>query len=286
MQSCRFQTLHVCLLITGLLTESAAAQAVATTSHLEIGAESVAQMNPDQKVRFDTAAKAFGAGDYAAALPPLRQLVEELPADSFLAKYAAEAAINVGEYSYTAQLVSSVLSSNPNDWQAHTLRARLAAQQGDSSTRDTEIAQLASLRQKGIVPQQLTQFPIERVKVGNKSLLIFQSLFPWGNFKVHNYARLFDSTGKLEMRMTLESSDFDQPGFAKQHPEAAAAGDRLFSYDGYRDMGTNAQGQHSEMHMTFGFVEKEPTYEQMKARFIQIADAQAKASSSNTHPIP
>src|SRR6476646_2986353 len=155
MVSRRFQTILLSFLVFVLPAASAAAQAAALPAHLETGAESVAQMSADQKARFDSASKAFGAGEYTAALPPLRQLVVELPGDSFLAKYAAEAAINVGEYPFAQQLVSSVLGRTPNDWQAHTLRARLAAHQWDSSTRDAEIAQLATLRQKGIVPQQL-----------------------------------------------------------------------------------------------------------------------------------
>ncbi|CAN5399393.1 hypothetical protein BH10ACI4_BH10ACI4_12340 [soil metagenome] len=258
----------------------------ATRVPMETQAEALGRMSADQATRFQGAVKLFSSGDFAGALVPLRQLLTELPGEPIVSKYAAEAALNTGDSAYALGLVSAVLHSNEEDWQAHTLRVRLAAQSGDAATRDAEIARLADLRAKGVVPLGLRQYPVERVKVGEGSLLIFQSLFPWGNYKVRNYAQLFDGSGKLDMRMTLESSDFDQPQFAKEHPDAAAKGERRYSYDGYRDGGTNAQGLHTETHMTFGFVDKQPTYDEVRARFLLIAGGGNKAGSSNTHPIP
>jgi tetratricopeptide (TPR) repeat protein len=282
--------LKVVSLLLTVLTAAAApsggAQDSLQASHLETASEFRAAMTPAQLARWTAAAKLFDTGDFTSALHALRALQAELPADAFLAKYTAEAAIDTGDYPYALQLISPILEVNPDDWQAHTLRARLAAQTADAPERDRQIAQLALLRSKGIVPQKLRQYPIERVKVGDQSLLIFQSLFPWGNFKVQNYAQLFDSTGKMIFRMTLESDDIDQVTFAKEHPEQAAAGERVYSYDGYRDNGTTPQGQHSETHMAFSLGEKKQTYDQVRARFIQIAEGQSKPASSTTHPLP
>jgi hypothetical protein len=138
-----------------------------------------------------------------------------------------------------------------------------------------------SLSQAGVVPHQVTQFPIEHVKLGDRSLVIFQSLYPWGNSRVYNYARLLDSSGKLAMYFTLDSSDFEQTTFRKAHPEAAA-GDRQFAYDGYRDNGVNAQGQRQMFQALYGFVYKQPTYDEVKARFIQIAGGQNQPSATTS----
>ena len=271
------------LLSIALLTPSLAQTPPPTT---ETQADLLARLTPDQKSRFDSAARLFNSGDFTAALPQFRQLLTDLPNDPILAKYTAEAALNTGDTTYALSLIAPILQTNLTDWQAHTLRARIAAQTNDAATRDSEIARIAALRQQGLIPAALRQYPIERVKVGDRSLLIFQSLFPWGRYKVYNYAQLFDPTGKLDLRLTSESADFDQVQFAKDHPAEAARGDRLFSFDGYRDGGTNAQGQHTETQMLFGFVEKQPTYDQVRARFLQIASGESKLIASNTHPIP
>jgi hypothetical protein len=241
-------------------------------------------MNADQKARLTAAVQQFTKEDYAGSLAGLRQLLVEIPGDPLMSKFAAEAAINTGDYPTARSLISGVLATNPDDWQAHTLHARLTAQEGDGPARDAEIKAIKAMGQKGTMPQNVTQFPIERVKVGDRSLLIFQSVYPWGKSRVYNYARLFDSSGKLLMWFTLDSSDMEQTFYLKEHPEAATSGARQFAYDGYSDNGANAQGQHGMSQALYGFVYKEPTYDEMRAKFIQIAGGQGQPAATSTSP--
>ncbi len=164
------------LLSAALLTPTLAQTPPAPT---ETQADLLARLTPDQTSHFNSAGKFFNSGDYAAALPQFRQLLTDVPNDPILTKYTAEAALNTGDTTYALSLITPLLQANPNDWQAHTLRARIAAQTSDPATRDAEIARIAALRQDGIIPPVIRQYPLERVKVGDRSLLIFQSLFPW-----------------------------------------------------------------------------------------------------------
>lgn len=167
------------------------------------------------------------------------------------------------------------------------MRARLAAQSGDKATSDVEIARISKLHEQALIPGQLTQYPIERDSLPNGgSILIFQSIYPWGNFTVHNYARIFDMDGKLLRRITLESADLDQPRFAKEHSAEAVAGGRRFSYDGYQTAPTQPNGQHTETHVLFGCVDKEPTYDEMRTRFLQLATGGGRPASMNAYPVP
>ena len=262
-------------------------QSAVTAQHIETVPELQAKLSADQQLVFDRAGKLFDQGKFAEATPLFRELLTQEPGDPVLAKITAECAINGNDYSAAKRLIDPVLAANETDWQAHTLRARLAAQSGDKATRDVEIARITKLHEQGLIPGRLTQYPIERDSLPNGgSILIFQSIYPWGNFKVHNYARIFDTDGKLLRRITLESADFDQPLFAKEHPAEALAGGRLFSYDGYQIGPTQPNGQHTETHATYGFVDKEPTYDEMRTRFLQLATGGGQPASTNTHPVP
>ncbi len=38
--------------------------------------------------------------------------------------------------------------------------------------------------------------------------------------------------------------------------------------------------------MTFGFAQKQPTYDEVRTRFLAIANGQNQPAASTTHPIP
>jgi len=79
--------------------------------------------------------------------------------------------------------------------------------------------------------------------VDGDSVLILLSLQSWRQYKIWNYARIFNTGGQVILRSTIESSDFDQPLFAKQRPQETAQGECLFSLDGHSDNGINAAGR-------------------------------------------
>lgn len=248
--------------------------------HAESTQELVARLTPQQKQRFTDAGKAFGSQHYTDALGSYKLLLNDLPGDPILAKYASEAALNTGDTSYALSLVRPLAQANPDDWQASALLTRAYAESGDKVGRDAGFAHMLDLHKRGITPQRLQQYVVERVKVDGKSLLIFTSLEPWGHYQVYNYAQIFDESGHLLLRTTIESNDSDQPLFAKEHPKEAASGVRSFSLDGYRDTGSNADGQRTEEHYTFKFFVGQPSYDDVRDAFISIATGQTRPVSS------
>lgn len=100
---------------------------------------------------------------------------------------------------------------------------------------------------------------------------IWHSLQPWGRFNVYDYARVFDSSGKLLARLTLESSEIDQSLFAQQHPDEAAKGLRIFSIDGYSEGPVNANGMHTATHATYDMIVGQPNYDTIRTAFLDIA---------------
>jgi hypothetical protein len=243
----------------------------------------VARLTPAQKQQFDEAGKAYNAGHFADALVAYKLLLRDLPGDPVLAKFAGEAALNIGDTAFALQTLKPVTQSNPNDWQAVALLTRASAESGDKAGRDAGIAQMLDLRKRGIARSRAPQYIVERTKAGDHVVLIFASLEPWGPYHVYNYAQIFDPAGRLSLRTTIESSDADQPAFQKEHPTEAAAGARGFSLDGYQDSGTNSDGKKIETHFTFKFFTGQPSYDTVRDAFLGIANGQLKPVSSRAN---
>lgn len=244
------------------------AQATATPTP-PVGGES--SLSAVEKVEAGHAGTYFKAEKFAEALAIYKPLVAAHPGESVLAKFAAEAAINVGERDYALGLLMPIEQANASDWQATALVTRLFAESGNKAGRDAEMARMVDLHNRGVIPAQLNQYLIECVRENDKTLRIWHSLVPWGNQKVYDYARVFDSNGEVVLRIEVESMDIDQIGFAKSHPSEAAAGVRVFSFDTFSPTVTNANGTMSYMHGTVDMFSGQPSYDAVHKAFTEIA---------------
>jgi hypothetical protein len=130
-----------------------------------------------------------------------------------------------------------LLLENFEDWQAVSMLARAAAESGDTQTRDAAMVNMVMLRQHGLTPPNMTQYIVERMKVGENVMTIRNSLVPLGLYKVYYVGQVANAKGVTFLRITLESSDADQMLFAKEHAKEAAAGLRDFTLDAYQETG-------------------------------------------------
>jgi hypothetical protein len=243
----------------------------------------VTRLSPQQKQQFDEAGKSFSGQHYADALAIYKRLLNELPGDAVLSKFASEAALYAGDTSFALSTLKPLAQADPDDWQAAALLTRACAESADISCRDSGMAHMLDLHRRGITPPRMQRYIVERVKVGENILLIWMSLEPWGPYKVYALGQVFDGEGKIFLRATVESSDFDQPIFAKQHPEEASKGMRSFSLDGYRETGLNSNGQRTQTHSTYKFFVGQPSYETVREEFVKIASGKAMPQSGRTN---
>lgn len=261
--------------------------AIEQSPQATLPATSVATVNPlqtlstQEQTEYKQAVQAVNSSKYAEAISIYEELLRAHTSDAFLTKCLAESEINAGDPAKAQGQLKPIVAASADDWQAAILLARTYAQQSQAAQRDAELEHIAKLHQSGVVPAQMQQFLLERDSVkGNRTLLIYHSLVPWGHYHVYEYARLLDSEGKLLQRFTLESDDNDQPSFAKNYPVEAAAGKRLFSYDGYVFGPANTNGTATETHITYSFIEGKPLYTDVKAQFLKEAAGVAAPISS------
>jgi len=244
----------------------------------------VARLTPEQKQRFDEATRDFDRRQYAEAVSIYKELLGQLAGDAVLTKFASEAALNVGDTGFALSALKPLTTANPNDWQATALLTRACAESGDVACRDTGMVHMMELHKQGVMPAGLRQYIVERVPVGENTLLIQTSLEPWGRFHIYDLGQVLDKDGKPVMRITLESDDADQGLFAQQHPKEAAAGMRRFSYDGYGESAPNASGQRTQTHSLYEFADGLPPYAAVREKFLEIASGKSKAVTGSTHP--
>ena len=250
--------------------------------HRESVQEFLARLNAEQKQQFDAASKAYGEKRFADSLILHEQLLKEFPGDAILEKFAAEDEINGGNPASAAERMKPIAKSDSDDWQAAALLARACAESGDGACRDQQMAHLLDLEKRGLVPKQLRDYAVENVKLGDGALLIRSSLVPWGAYNVYAVGRVTDKDGKLVQTITLESGEMEQNLFAKQHPDEAAKGTRLFTLDAYRETGLNSDGQRTQTHYTFKFLTGQPDYAAIRREFIDIASGKTKPVSSRS----
>jgi hypothetical protein len=242
-------------------------------------------MTPAQQKLMQQVVQDFNNGSWAAAVAELRVLRMQMPNDTRLAKFEAEATINTGDRAGAKAILLPIEKAQPDDWQAASLLARIYAEERQDAQRDAELAKVTKLHTEKADAQiaKLNQILLERDVTAKGSVRIWYSLEPWGRYKTYVFARLYDADGKETGEVTLESSDFDQPMYAKEHPKEAAAGSRRFSMDGYGRT-TLANGTVSQTHATYGFYDGQPAYDTVRDRILTIAGGDGHPISTSTAP--
>ena len=237
-------------------------------------------LTPDQQKLFKDAQADFQTQKFADALQKFQTLHVQLPDDPLYPKYAAEAAVNTEDFAAAKQLLQPILASDPDDPQALGIMAHTYAQEHNSAQRDAVLAHMQQLYTTGKLPMK--SMIVEKSKLpSGGSMNIFYYFEPWSMYKITLMARFFDPQGKQTYRVTLESLDIDQMGYAKEHPKEAAAGGRRYSFDGYADSVT-ADGKPTQTQALYGFVDANPSYDEFRERALSIGAGHASASATTT----
>jgi len=272
------------LALAASLPTAAHGQAIAAPARKasETIADLLDKMNEDQRTRFNQGRTAYTEKRYSDAMVIHQALLKDFPGDPVLLKFCSQSAIQNNDPGFAVKTLKPIAESDPQDWQAAAMLMRGCAETGDTACRDAELTHLLDLHSQGITPPNLRELAVEHLKVGDKTLAINFSLIPWGPYKTYAAGDVNDAAGKLLMTISLESSDFDQASFAKDHPDDAARGVRLFSLDAYEETGTNSSGQRTQTHYTYKFFTGQPSYATIRQDFIDVAGGKAKPVSSRS----
>jgi hypothetical protein len=232
-------------------------------------------LTEEQKTAMSKAMKDFADSHWAEAFDEFKALHEQLPDNAKVVEFLAEASLNTGKADYAQSLLAPLVNAEPDRWQALALLTRYYAESNNDSARDAGLAKLQEMHDSGKHPKlsAMDTILLERhAAADGGTVTIWYSLKPWGRFNAYLYARYCDKDGHETSYMTLESADFDQPLWAKQHPTEAAAGERMFSLDSYGVPVKHADGTVTATHGTMGFFNGRPPYDQIRDRMVSAAN--------------
>lgn len=273
--------LRATALTAGLLIAQASLTAQEITTRCDPPGGSLGRLTRNQKKAFLESQDKFIAGRFADALADLRGLLAQLPpntpAQSAMAERAAEAALEASDRAYVISLLKPIEEHDASDCLARVLLARAYAENGQSAERDAEISALTALhKQDPKSPAgKLDMFLLERQTLkGGGSVGIGYFLRPFGLFKTHLRAEVYDASGKAILVIELNSDDGVQVDFKETHPELAAKGDRRFTLDAFLPNQLRPDG--TIEHALIQFYEGAPSYDVVRERILAMAERSAK----------
>lgn len=242
-----------------------------------------------QQTLFEAAKKDFTEHHPKLAMDKMKQLHTMVPDNVMIADGTAETAVTLGDYAYAISLLQQETTAHPDDSFALEWLTRAYAESGDTAARDATIATVVKLHGTTTDPQfrHADRFIVERVKLANGALDIYYALVPFSMYHVYMLGRQVDANNALVRQITLESNDFDQPGFAKEHPDMATKGMRRFSMDTYSAGKPGPNGTLTQTQALIGFMDGQPSYDETKARMLNVANGNAPpVASRDGVPVP
>lgn len=246
-------------------------------------------LTAEQQALFEAAKKDFSEHHPELALDKMKQLHTMVPENAMITDGTAETAVTLGDDAYAISLLKQQTTAHPDDSFALEWLTRAYAESGDTSDRDATIAAVVKLHETTENPQfrRSDRFIVERVKLANGYLDMYYALIPFSRYHIYMLGRQVNANNSLVQQITLESNDFDQPAFAKEHPDLAAKGVRRFSMDTYSAGTPGPNGTMTQTQGLIGFIDGQPSYDETKARMLKVANGNAAPIETRSGlPVP
>jgi tetratricopeptide (TPR) repeat protein len=241
--------------------------------------------NPDAQIDPQAAQNVIAslqAKDFDDALTGAKAIVAANPDSPRANKLVGVVLLDRQEPADALPYFQKALQLSPSDPTINALLLQVYAQTGDKTHRDEQRAILHGYHSDGKHPAfaQMTAYLIETLPVGDKTIQAIEFYEPSGQFHFYYRFNVFDSAGKIQSFIALESDDADQALYAQQHPKEAAAGERRFSVDGYSQ---NADGHLNQA--LFNFYDGQPSYDDVRALVVKLVQTgRALALATTTAP--
>jgi len=216
---------------------------------------------------------------FADALTHYKEALAIIPGNPALLFNGGLAAYSSNDFATATDLWKRLKTIDPFDWQVRTKLIQAYQAQEKTTERDAERTELLGMWKAG-TPDELKQqkeFCREQLRVNGRKVMVFEHFELTGERALRYVFSVLDDTEKAEdFRISLGSYEMDNAIWRETTKPPPKPGERLFHLDGY------FKGSHA----TYGFFTPEPSYEQIRARVIQILQGKIKPISSSTFQAP
>jgi tetratricopeptide (TPR) repeat protein len=214
---------------------------------------------------------AFQANDCPSVIKLFRQVTASNPADIVAYNMSGNCALRLKDYPAAIDAFKHALQIRTDEW--HNISGLIHAYTlaGMTQERDELLKHIGELERDGKLPDNFS-YVFETFQVGNQQVEVAKYPKISGFYGERYRFNVYNKDGMLVFRVALESAELDQPQWAKEHKELAAAGDRKFSLDGYSPEG----------HYTYGFYDGEPEYPKLREEVEQVLTGKKPALTHST----
>ena len=228
------------------------------------------QTNPDARIDQQAEAKVIASlqsRNFDDALTGAKAILAANPASPKANKLVGVVLLDRQKPVDALPYFEKALQLAPDDPTVHGLLLQAYAQSGDKAMRDQQRTILRGFYSDGKHPEfaQIPSYLIETIPVGDKIVQATEFYQPFGEFHFYYRFNIFDSDGRIQSFIALESDDTDQVVYAQQHPKEAAAGQRRFSLDGYA---RSANGNVTQSLYTS--YNGQPSYDDVRALVVKL----------------
>ena len=217
------------------------------------------------------AVAAFRANDCPSAIKLFRQVTASNPADIVAYNMSGNCSLQLKDYLAAIDAFKHALQIHADEW--HNISGLIHAYTlaGMTQERDELQKHIGELERDGKLPDTFA-YVFETFQVANQQVEVSKYPKITGFYGERYRFNVYNKDGTLVFRVALESAELEQPRWAKEHKELAAAGGRRFSLDGYS----------SEGHYTYGFYDGEPEYQKLREEVEQVLTGKKPALSHST----
>jgi len=218
---------------------------------------------------------AYQQGDYADALRIFSQVIAMDPSDVVANNISGNSSLRLKDYPSAIGFFKRALELRPDEYHNLSGLIHTYTLAGMAPERDELRKHIEKLASDGKLPDTFN-YVFETFEAGDKKVEVAEFPKIQGFYGERYRFMVFNSDGQEVLCLTLESGALEQPGWAKQHPTEAAAGERQFSLDGYS----------RESHSTYGLYDGEPPYEKVREEAKQVLAGKKVAISKTQFPSP
>lgn len=238
-----------------------------------------AQQEAEAQTTFEIANSLLERGKPGEALTHYKKALAILPKDPAVLFNAGMAAFSVKDFAFASEVWQRLKVVEPSDWHGRSKLIQAYQALGKTAERDKEREELFALWKSG-KPNELkekVQYCRDQFEVNGKKVMAFEHFELKGDRALRYVFSILNKTEDgEEYRISLGSYSLTNAVWRSTQKPTPKENERLFHLDGY----------FPNRHITYGMFFPEPTYDETRAKVVQILEGKGTAISGTTYPDP
>lgn len=238
-----------------------------------------AQQEAEAQTAFEIANSLLERGKHGEALTHYKQVLAILPKEPAVLFNAGMAAFTVKDFAFASDVWRRLKEVEPLDWHGRSKLIQAYQALGKTAERDKEREELFAMWKSGN-PAELKekfQYCRDQFEVNGKKVMAFEHFELKGDRALRYVFSILNKTEDgEEYRISLGSYRITDAIWRESRKPKPKDHERLFHLDGY----------FPNRHVTYGMFFPEPTYDETRAKVVQILEGKGNPISGTSYPDP